>query len=163
MHNLHLAVVKADDHRNAIDDVASSIASWGNDNNWYSVFGALYLKDNSLVITNRKVFAVEYVEQKLNAIQSIETTINKWIGNVPYCDIAKQFKADESRLSSLDYYCLERYASHMHEVCAFKNKRYTVHGMQGFFEYQYDQCGITYLDAHHHWDKNYVVFIDMHS
>ena len=164
MHNLHLAVIAANYHEQAVDTVESSIAGWGHDDNWYLVFGALRLKDNKLVITNENSGFVDWVQQEFYAHQCIEAAINRWINDVPYRNITRQFKVDESRLSASDYYCLERYAKHMYEASAFKKKLYTMEGMQGFFEHQYDVGGITYLgDDHHHWDKNYVVFIDMHS
>ena len=161
MHNIHLAVTSADNHEKAIDTVGSDIAGWGGDDNWYDAFGAFCLKNNQLITANEPCGFVDYVQSRLNSVSAIESTINQWIEAVPYSDIAQQFKANASCLSTIDYYRLECYARHMYEFSLFKNKRYTLKGMQGFFEYQYTRPGITYLDDD--WDNPYVVFIDMHS
>ena len=82
---------------------------------------------------------------------------------MPYLDIALQFKSGDSQLTELDYYKLEKYARHMHEAFKFKQKPYEVSSMQNFFEYQYDEFGITNFRCDGNPESSYIVFIDMHS
>ena len=163
MHNLHFIVTNADSHEDAIYSVESDILEWGNENNWRTVFAAMSVHDERIVFSDDDSRFTDLVKSKYNSIKSIEAAISLNIKSVPYLDIASQFKSDESYLSELDYYKLERYARHMNEAFKFKHKPYEVSRMQSFFEYQYDEFGITDFRCDGKPEFSYIVFIDMHS
>ncbi|WP_192485130.1 MULTISPECIES: hypothetical protein [Cysteiniphilum] len=163
MHNLHFIVTNADSHEDAICSIESEILDWGNENNWRSVFAAMSVHDQSVFFADDDSRFNNIVESTYNSIKSIEEAINSDIQSVPYLDIALQFKSGDSQLTELDYYKLEKYARHMHEAFKFKHKPYEIKSMQNYFEYQYDEFGITDFRCDGDPESSYIVFIDMHS
>ena len=163
MHNLHFIVTNADSHEDAICSIESEILDWGNENNWRSVFAAMSVHDQSVFFADDDSRFNNIVESTYNSIKSIEAAINSEIQSVPHLHTVRQFKSDDTQLTELGYYKLEKYARHMHEAFKFKHKPYEIKSMQNFFEYQYDEFGITDFRCDGDPESSYIVFIDMHS
>lgn len=169
MHNLHLVVVKANTPKDACDKVESYIVDFGDENNWRTICGCVSDK-NKVYHTSDGRFEPD---EHSNTIEKINAMVMGWLKpEEDYYDKKVQAVIDGKKpISSLktdmEWYGLEKYAAHMGARAKTNTKNFNVL-KDSFNDYQYDDNGVTHIDAEENVDlgkgKNtYVVFVDMHS
>lgn len=177
MHNLHLVVVKADSAEDACSIVETELESFGNENNWRTICGAVSEKDE--VFSKEGDFRGRYTPSDCETltIEAINKMVKEWMKGNYYGDTAKKKlakgKLDFSKWNSGDLWSLEQYAKHLYQVAKIKESK--KHNKKAgkkvskdfdvlndsFYAYEYTECGVTHID--YEGEKTYVVFVDMHS
>lgn len=162
MHNLHLAVVKAESAKEACNYVESEISDFGNENNWRTICGAV--SEANEVFINDKDGG--YPPEADQTIESINAMVKQWFNDDTYTLAAKEKIAngetDFTKWNSNELWQLKMYAEQLHELCDIPKDGFNVLE-NTYYDYQYDQCGVTNMVNAEEEGQLYVVFIDMHS
>jgi len=181
MHNLHLAVVRAESAQDACNYVENEITEYGNDNNWRTICGSVS-EDNEVFINDGDGRYAP--DDDSNTIDKINSMVEGWLKGTFYGEQARvklkesNGNIDLTTWDTADLFSLEEYAKFLYQLKSIEQGR-EYNRKQGktvkdtfdvlaedFFEYKYDQCGVTNFTNNQdetEGDKIYVVFIDMHS
>jgi hypothetical protein len=176
MHNLHFVVVKDISGKDACSQAESIVEGFGNENNWFSVCGAVS-ETNEVYKSGEG----RYEPEDDHTIDMINRQVFGWIDRVQLESQIRSILPAGSNIMDLDYSSLcvlnslideLKQMSSLRQVRASKKER----GEQipatfdvlteEYYDYEYDQCGVTHqINAN---DQNmegvkWVVFIDMHS
>lgn len=162
MHNLHLAVVKAQNAKEACDFVESEISEWGNENNWRSICGAVS-EANEVFINDKDG---RYLPGENETIESINAMIKEWFNDGTYTLAIKEKIAngetDFTKWNEHELWLLKMCAEQLHELCTISKDDFSVLE-NTYYAFQFDQLGVTNMVNDEEEGKLFVVFIDMHS
>ena len=78
MHNLHLAVIKANSPKEACIAVETETSSWGDENNWRSIGGCVSDKDEVYVSEEDARY---YPDEDWNTIEKLNKLVLGWADN----------------------------------------------------------------------------------
>lgn len=95
MHNLHLITIKADNPKDACNDVENEIVQWGNENNWRTITGCIDETGEIFINDNYGRFNPK------GTLADIEQMIINWSQYFPY-DVTEtlvKFRIDEETLN----------------------------------------------------------------
>ncbi len=164
MHNLHFVVIKASSGQDACEQVESELMSFGNENNWRTMCGAVSQDDEVFDAGDGRY---RPNESDLTTIELINECVNGWMKDCFYGSVAKEklnkneFNLDEWNPHEL--WSLSKYAEHLSQVSPFKDKSFNVLD-DVLYCYKYDECGVTnMMYSDDSYNKVWVVFVDMHS
>lgn len=174
MHNIHFVVVRASSGKEACENVESEIMTWGTENNWRCMCGAVS-EDNEIYDAGDGRFRPHQTDYI--TIEQINQSVNKWLESCFYGSVAKEkFDKDETNLNewnSHELWSLSKYAEHLCESYPYKNKSFEILKGDTFYPYKYDECGVTNMvygrveddeeSMSFPKEKMWVVFVDMHS
>ncbi len=177
-HNLHLVVIKSDSAESACDIVENETFDFGDDNNWFTVVGAVSQDDEVHVKEDETSFM-----ENLETIEKINAHIRKELASLTnengYSrgrDLLNILIAGNKKIEDLDgqdWYSIKEFAHDMSNKFNFEgeDKSTTFDVLKGD-QYKfghYDEFGVTQHysmledGASAEDEKTYVVFIDMHS
>jgi hypothetical protein len=174
MHNLHLIVVKAETGYEACQNADAMLSDWGTENNWRTMCGAVS-EDNETYDARDGRFRPD---ADTNTIDKLNDMVQDWMKESTY-GLTAQIKLKRGKkienFNSVELWSLRKYAEHLYAVKTVadckkirrKNgekvsKKFSVLEDE-FFQYQYDECGVTRLEDADDDGKLWVVFCDMHS
>ncbi len=183
MHNLHLIVIDAENAEEAIKRVRGEIEDWGDENNYYSISGAVS-EDNEVTVTNDEGYSP--VDTGLTTIQKINERVKGWMtvseekdelfgnGYSQFMELVKQFKGIESirplanRDNGSKWHYAQRFCEFMCQLSRVENIDDFNVLENEFFSWRLDENGVTDIVGQYGDDKDtkkkiYIVFIDMHS
>jgi hypothetical protein len=164
MHNLHLVVVKANSAKEACENVEGFVEGFGNDNNYFEICGCIS-KSNRVYNTGNGRYSPESTE--MTTIAKINKTVRAWMKGSIYTRIASEIlkkakgKINLKKWTSSELYSLKRLAEHEFQCSFRRDKKFNVLENE-FYEYQYDNCGVTHCQEED-GRYTYIVFVDMHS
>ena len=168
MHNLHYVVVEAWSGAAACIEVEKAIESWGDENNWRTICGAVSAEG---VIHNTGEGRWE-----IEGLNEVKSNVHDWVFGQSWHK--KQFDEALAKLNagvamtSMDWYSVKVYAEEM------SDKAWALHDfgngqakttfdlfVDEFRSWRLDHCGVTHIgDLSKVPHKNlWVVAVDMHS
>jgi hypothetical protein len=157
MHNIHYVRTYANNAQNACDFVESEIKSWGDENNWRTIIGAINKRGKVLNLNKDR-----YKPNLKNAKESMNDVFHN--GDSYYKESVDKLIAGKE-LKSHDWWKVKRYAE-------WKSAK-AWSGVKGKFniwkdtfrEWEFDEIGLTDINRLDDIDGNepFIVFIDMHS
>lgn len=159
MHNLHLAVIKADSPEKACISVETQIADWGTENNWRSITGWVSDTNESAVVEADGHYTVD---EDTNTIEKLNALVKSWINPCNHDNkkinklMSKVIKG--GKLEKHDWYTIETYAKFMKESRNTIDFNILKHE---YCSWNFDENGVTNFLGE--GKQKYVVFIDMHS
>lgn len=161
-HNIHLVVVKAESGADACSTVETELEGWGNEDNYRIIFGAVSA-DNEVYEKEKS----RHYNLSPKTIEGINKMVREWVEDPYYDKEAKNVLENYAQgkpVKSFDWVNVSRWADLMHERQQVENqakgKPFNVLE-HSFFEYHYDELGVTHLS--YEGEKKWVVFVDMHS
>lgn len=177
MHNLHLIIVNADSPEDACDQASSILESFGNENNWSVVCGAISKDTGKIYSTGEGRFdPKEMLEEESNAVKFIKNKKKSTLASLE--NLYQSFK-DRARpegdtnefsdtlnklvkgekVDSFKIYLLKDFVEQCYQLANLPEEDSVWTG--NYYFAQYDQCGLT--NQTEHGEDQYCVFIDMHS
>ena len=187
MHNLHFILVKADSAEDAASMVENELLSWGNENNWRSIGGIAsedgsgdiedhegggwklsFLDDQDNVLREGTYFsrAVAYLRHSITepvifsyAPYSTHPDLRSALHTLS--DTLREFDPDTD--SSNDLWALGRNLKHLSELMDSRAALKAGEEIPQFYDWQFDQEGLTDLTDQSEGISRYLVFLDMHS
>jgi len=165
MHNLHLLVVIAETGKEACDSAEAWLEEWGTENNWRCMCGAVSQDDEVFVPADAGRFPPDDND---NTIEKINKMVAGWVNAEAWTkSYFDKLMAGKEEMTSQDWWGVKDYAKHMVEKTASKDSNIDVLDGFSYFEYSYDEIGVTQLDNGDgtvgEGEKKWVVFVDMHS
>lgn len=187
MHNHHFILVKADSAAEAASTVESELLEWGNDNNWRTI-GGIASEDGSDDVENHEGAgwplsfldgeedvpkegtyfsrAVAYVRHSITEPISLI-----YMPDLAYPDLRSAFKALSNSLrdfnpdtgSSHELWVIGHNLDHLSKLLDSRAAIEAGTDIPEFYEWQFDQVGLTDLTSQSEGSKRYLVFLDMHS
>jgi hypothetical protein len=180
MHNLHLVVCRAEDARAACLHVEDYIGSFGDENNWRTICGAVSDADEVYVHDKDGRWQPE---QSLATIKGLNEEVQAWIECPPHeeealaimqrvlhlrransvkliTSIGEDNPSPEKPIDGMEWYMLKKYVEHMDSASDVKTK-FNIEE-DSFRDGQYTECGVTHVSGGE-GEHFYVVFVDMHS
>lgn len=168
MHNLHYVVIEASSGQEACDGVESAIESWGDENNWRAICGA--------VSANGVIHNCGDGRWEPEAMTEVENNVQNWVFGVPWNksqfeDALAKVNAGVA-MTSMDWYSIKTYAEEMsdkawalHDFGNGKAKTTFDIFKDEYRSWKLDQCGVTHIgNLSQAKPKNlWVVSVDMHS
>lgn len=158
MHNLHFIIANGETQYDAIQQVENELDNFGDENNWYNINEMVNLKD----LTQQQKDLVTWHLDNLNKSTSKD-------------ELEKLKSESDVLLSKVDndsphvYWQLSRKFEEIYYLLRVKTK-YTIDNIlngnfNNFYEYQYDEYGITDLTYNYDEDTDnlYFIIVDMHS
>ena len=165
MHNIHIGLVYAETGKDACYAVETEIESWGSENNWRTICGAVS-QDNEKYEHEPGRFPVD---EDCDTIEKINAMVEEWKtgGNFYGKDGKELFEKHLAgeKLTSHEWWQVKEYAVHMEGVATVPDEKFDVLKKHEFLEWKLDRCGVTNMAWREpdEGDKLWVVFIDMHS
>ena len=164
MHNLHLVVVIAETGQDACNAVEAWLEEWGTDNNWRGMCGAVSQDNVVYIPSDAGRFPPD---DEYNTIEKINKMVAGRVNGEPWTKDSFDKLMRGEKMDSQDWWGVKDYAKHMVEKVASKDSNIDVLDGFSFFEYSYDESGVTQLDNGDgeigEGEKKWVVFVDMHS
>lgn len=148
MHNIHIIIVNADNHKEAEETAISSIESWGDENNWRTTIGS-FDKSGKFYKSDNDRFNEDFT------LGGIIKELIKYIKSVP-------FPIDPEDYGEARLYREMKNAEHAYYTYMTTPLNKTTFWETEIYAYKYDEFGITNL-AYNEDEKSYAVLIDMHS
>ena len=167
MHNLHLAVVRANDPQEACSLVETEISDWGTENNWRVVCGCVSEK-------NERYYTGEGRWNPVELGDTIES-LNKWVESLMEGGLLwqspKETHKEVKRLMRrfingqeiewVNWITLKKFCELQKEVAYFGKKEFNILE-HNFFDYNFGENGVTNMIDREEGQR-YVVYIDMHT
>jgi hypothetical protein len=187
MHNLHFKLIKADSAADAASEAENLMFDWGDENNWRCV-GGIASEDGSDDIDNHEdggwglsfldaeagvpkegtyfSRAVAYLHRQIAypvifpaTPRSTHPDLNSAI-----CELSDQLRAfDPERGDTFELWCLGRNLKHLSELMDGRNAIKHGEEIPQFYDWQFDQFGLTDMTEQSEGARRYLVFLDMHS
>lgn len=168
MHNLHIGLVYAETGEEACNSVESSIETWGDENNWRTICGAVSEDGNYETEDGRYPPNVCDTLDKINEMVRKNWMASSFFGQNGKSHIEKFVK--EKKLNAHEWWEVIQYAKHMESVASVEEQGdgdFDIRKKHEFMTWKLSECGVTNLGA---WadecpegEKLWAVFIDMHS
>jgi hypothetical protein len=174
MHNLHYLVIEAETGKEACDNAESAVESFGDENNWRTVCGA--------VCSTGEVYKGEEGRWDTTSLKEIQETAKGWLFDVDDFhkkgfDEAIADLANGKILDGHQWYCVKKYAEEQGDkswaLMTIKGRPAVTPESFDIFKHGYrdwklTECGVTHLgefDAETKKDRKnlWVVLLDMHS
>ncbi len=165
MHNLHFVKLRAASGEDAVKEVEEDLVHFGDDNNWYSVCGAV--SENGDVYTTNDG---RYNALSVPSFSDISKCVNNWMRMGINQDVQERLRdnTDITTWNSTDVYLLKKHANHIHELMwqNLINTEFDAHnGKHELYPGNYTECGLTYAQHLNSSEEDalWIVFVDMHS
>jgi hypothetical protein len=187
MHNLHFILLNAESATEAAAEADSLILHWGDENNWRSV-GGVASEDGSDDIDNHDggrwglsfLADEEGIAKEGTFFSRAVAYLHRSIGEpvelpfAPYSthpDLASALQAVSDTLSAFDpdrgntndLWAIGRNLKHLSELIDSSRARKQGEAIPQFYDWQFDQFGLTDLTEESVGSRRYLVFLDMHS
>jgi hypothetical protein len=186
MHNLHFILIKADSAAEAVSEAENLIADWGDENNWRSVVGVAsedgrddieshdgawglsFLDAEEGVPKEGTYFsrAVAYLHQAITAPVSLPSAPFSTHPELrsAIAELADMLRAfDPEHGNSNDLWAIGRSLKHLSELMDGRNAVKHGEEIPQFYDWQFDQFGLTDMTEESEGARRYLVFLDMHS
>lgn len=159
MHNLHLFLTTASSPKEACDNIENFILDWGDEDNWRTICGAFNVKTNELFVND---VTGRWIPSTSDSVQYFNNLIQNQIN-----DMLKE-TVDFDTIICDDSYSgwveLITFAKRRKELTTIQDKEKFDLLEEDFFDYQYDEFGVTHYDYDSsNLENSYLVLIDMHS
>lgn len=187
MHNLHFIIVKADSASDAASEAESEISNWGNENNWRSIggvasedgrddidnhdggrWGLSFLDELEEIPKEGSYFArtVAYVQWLVKDPVTLE--YQPW---ATICDFKEGITTVANHLMNFDLengelhelWAASRNIKQLYELLGARRSLAKGNDLPEFYDWQFDQTGVTDMTATSDGKQRYIVFLDMHS
>lgn len=187
MHNLHFLLINADSAKDAASEADSLILDWGNDNNWRRIagvasedasddienhddgrWGLSFLHDEAGIPTEGTYFsrAVACLHREIT-----EPVTLPWGPCSTHPDLRSALGELSDTLSAFDPDCgntndlwaIGRNLKHLSELMDSRRAREQGEAIPQYYDWQFDQFGLTDLTDMSEGARRYLVFLDMHS
>lgn len=181
MHNLHLARIKAESHKDACEAVLSYIDGWGDDNNWRTIGGAICEDGTAQEYDKGSRWRVE-TDKVQEQIDSLNSSCFAALQGGEYLyghraeNISKILSMPVEEMFSvndwMDLYALKRFFDFLLKTTAARQEceeAYDIFKSPDFFAYDYGEFGLTDMGDNGYNEeelkdcKMYIVLIDMHT
>jgi hypothetical protein len=187
MHNLHFILIKADSAPEAASEAHTLIWDWGDSNNWRCV-GGIASEDGSDDLENHEHgrWGLSFLDEedgkprqgtyfsRAVAYLHAEMTEPVRLRSAPdsaHPELHSAFGALAGRLrsfdpdhgDSLDLWKIGRDLKHLEARVESRRARALGEDIPQFFEWQFDQTGLTDMTGQSEGARRYLVFLDMHS
>lgn len=151
MHNIHYIAVKAMDAEEAIEVARDILDGWGDEDNYYSIIGAVDEDNNITQGENNR--------WEMGSLEDIKKSLESVLEEPPYQDYEERFEP----------------GSRMWKYAKFKNAEWEYYThiehppfdiwRDSIYNYHFNEVGITNLidTSECSGCKKYIVAIDMHS
>lgn len=156
-HILHIAVLRAENGKQACNIVGNEIESWGNENNWRQLIGAVSQKGE---VYKNPDYSGGTDELDENSLQEF---LDDLLG-APMTHIAfKELANKNEPMSVSDWYNIRVYAEYMAELaCLGENEEFDIWRHE-FFAWDFGKMGVTQMNfGSYEENELWAVFIDMH-
>lgn len=187
MHNLHFVMVNADSHEDAASTVTETLHEWGDENNWRSV-GGIASEDGSDDVENLEdggwplsfldgLRGVPgngtYFDRALaylnNSIGDPVELGYRSCGTFPNLRLALDYVGDSlrdfdpDRDDAFNLWIAAKNVRQLSELVKSRRSRDLGDSAPQFFDWQFDEFGLTDLTETTQGARRYIVFLDMHS
>jgi hypothetical protein len=187
MHNLHFLLIKADSATDAAFEAENLILDWGDENNWRRV-GGIASEDGSDDVENESdgrwglsfLDAEEGIPREGTYFSRAVAYLHREIAEpvtfawAPYSthrhtqsairELADMLAAfDPERGNTNDLWGIGRNLKHLSELIDSRRAREQGEGIPQFYDWQFDQFGLTDMTEQSDGARRYLVFLDMHS
>jgi hypothetical protein len=187
MHNLQFILIKANEARHAAFEAENLILDWGDENNWRRVggvasedgsddienaddgrWGLSFLDDEDRVSKEGTYFsrAVGYLHREITepvtlnfAPYSTHSTMRMAIRELG--DMLTVFDPDLGNTN--DLWGIGRNLKHLSELIDSRRAREQGEEIPQFYDWQFDEFGLTDMTEQSDGARRYLVFLDMHS
>jgi hypothetical protein len=187
MHNLHFILLEADSAKDAAFEAEHLILDWGNDNNWRSI-GGVASEDGSDDIENLedKGWSLSFLNDVAGipregtyfsrALAFLHRQIKDpvtlpWGPCPTHPDLRSALRELSDTLSAFDpdrgnsdeLWAIGRNLKHLSELIDSRRARDQGEKIPQFYDWQFDQFGLTDMTEMSDGARRYLVFLDMHS
>ncbi len=180
-HNLHFLVVEAEDADDAADTASTFLNTWGSDDNWHQIVGAVALSDARITTPNELL--VDRWSVPWFLAHAGDTVLDKMRNMIledingkkePYRErahdsirtILAEGDAVDPRILWSASRSLREYAVRLGAFAEEGLKNPASQQLFNYREYEFDQFGVTVhgmAQENYNPDNTYVVLVDMHS
>ena len=187
MHSLHFILINADSAADAASEAEYFILNWGDENNWRCV-GGVASEDGSDDIENHHdgAWALSFLDEEegipkegtyfRRAVAYLHREISGPV-TLPWQPFSTHphlmgALAELSRLllafnpasgKSIELWAAGRNLNHLSELMDSRRARERGEAVPQFYEWQFDQFGLTDMTEHSEGARRYLVFLDMNS
>jgi hypothetical protein len=185
MHNLHYIIINAESADDAAESALLEIQDWGNENNWRKV-GGVASEDGKDLIENHQDARWTLSGLKPDDALPDDNSYFAWAiadiwakidGDIklPHHPYSKSFDLQVTlrgialELLHSDCTNIELLWSasanlkYLHQIARGRAQREVENAIPEFYEWEFDECGLTDLTDNSEGAQRYLVMIDMHS
>jgi hypothetical protein len=187
MHNLHFILINAGSAAKAAFEAEHLILDWGNENNWRSIggvasengsddienheharWGLSFLDHEAGIPREGRYFnrAVAYLHREIN-----EQVTLPWGPSSTHADLRSALDELSDTLSAFnpdrgdtsDLWAIGCNLKHLSELMDSRRAREQGEAIPQYYDWQFDQFGLTDMTEMSDGCRRYLVFLDMHS